>query len=326
MTLLSATIPNTTNLISVNVSDSHLASAKTCQVVCEDTSLGIGDLMTIDLGYDGSENRVFRGYVKMRDYNEPEGVYTITGNDVLVRAIDYFMASLDPDTPFTRNNISAEDLVEDLLGEAQLTDYTYEATFFTFGVQNPVEVNLVSVYDFCKLIADTLTWTIWADNSGTVHFENRKPYVQDGLSGQPGDTADSPVASYTIGDILTSSYSRSDRDLRNRIVVYGRGDVSAQASAVSPHLPAGFYKTAVLAWEGLDTQSLAQDSANYNLNMLNRLTESAQISIIGDSERNAREVITVTEPNAGLSGDWYIYAIEHNWGEQGYITSMELRK
>lgn len=324
---LDASCTGTSEIISVNISDSHQASTKVATVTAGSTNLDVGDSISIDLGYSGGLIEVFQGYVKMVEHQVPEDFYVITANDVLVRAIDYFMASTNPENPFSRSNISAERLVEDILEEAHLTSFTYEATSFTFGVENPVEVNLTSAYDFCKMIADVLTWTLWADNSGTVHFENRKPYPMDGASGQPGDTvADTSIGTYTDADMLNFSYRKSDRDLRNRVVVYGREGVYASASASSPYLPAGFYKSAVLAWEGIDSNSIAQTAADYNLGMWNRLTEECSMTIPGDPDIECRQVLTVNETYTGVTGDWYIYALDHVWGNQGYTCSMELRR
>src|SRR3989304_3967798 len=144
--------------ISATVSMSHSGSVTNAIVNCRDHSLGIGDSIDIDLGFTDNHDRIFRGYVKQLEKKVPDNTYIVTANDVLVRALDFFIVSTNPDAPFTRNNISAEDLVEDVLALAGLTNYVGQNSSFTFATQAPAEVNLVSSYDYCKAIADLLAY------------------------------------------------------------------------------------------------------------------------------------------------------------------------
>lgn len=331
---LYATVTGCSNLLSVTISDSHIANSATAVIQCKNTTLQIGDEVEIDLGYTTDHDVLFRGYVKGVEKKIPDGTYTITCNDILIRAIDYFIASSSPESPFTRSNITAEALVGDVLELAGITAYDYTSTMFTFGVNSPVEVNLVSALDFCKLIADIIAWHIYADRDGTVWFVNRKPYVMTGDSGQPGDVEDVPLK--TVTGKLTLQKTSSERDLRNKIVVYGRNPISAETSAEESYnpdtdtyeqiLPDGFYKTAVVASEWIDTEQIAQDAADYNLDLFNRLTSQATASIVGDSDLSARVVVTFEDTITGMSGNWYIFSCEHQWSSQGYITNLGLRK
>lgn len=310
-------VTNTSNIDQVRFSESHNDSAPMLVVDTTTTSLGVGDSVSCTLGYVGDNALIFTGYVKSVTNNTPPTKKKITAYGEMIRAVDYYMAASDPENPFSRSNIAAEDLVEDLMAEAGLTNYGYDATSFVFGTQNAVEVNLTSVYDFCSMIANTLAWHLYADKNGKVWFVDRKPYVMGG---------DSPVATIVGSDIINVSYLESERDLRNRIVVYGGGGISAVASASSPYLPSGFYKSVVASAWWIDTQSMADLAASYNLTLLNRLTKEATITILGDADINAREVVTVTETNTGLSGNWYVYGIDHNWSSRGFTTTLTLRQ
>jgi hypothetical protein len=120
---------------------------------------------------------------------------------------------------------------------------------------------------------------------------------------------------------------RSDRDLRNRVVVYGAEGIYAEAKEASPYLPNGFYKTvAVSAPTVIDTQQMAEDSAAYNLEKLNRLTLGGSLSVLGNPSINARDCITVSKADIGMTGLWYVYGCEHSWGKEGYLTNLELRQ
>lgn len=319
MSQLYASATNTSNILSVVFNDAFNTPTSSAVITAETTTLDIGDSIDVHVGYVGDEFKCLTGYVKSIERKEPERYYTITAANVLVRAVDFFIASSDPNTPFSRQNIAAEDLIGDLLALAGLSSYSPESTSFTFAITNPVEVNLTGCYDYCKFLSDIIAYTLYADNSGTVHLANRRPY--------PVSESSTYTFNVSDGNMIEATYSKSDKDLRNKVIVYGAGDIHATASASSPYLPAGFYKTVVVAAASvIDSQSMADQSASYNLDLLNRLTERVSISMEGTTGVEARKIATVTIPTIGVSGQWFIQAVEHNWSKTGYLTNLELRR
>jgi hypothetical protein len=317
---LTASVTSTTNIISIAVSDSHVAPTSSAIVTAVHTTLEIGDAVTVVMGYVGDTFTALTGYVKEIEFKEPDLVYTITIANAMIRAVDFFIASSTPDNPFKRQNISAEDLVHDVLSLSGLTAFASDASSFTFAISIPVEINLTPAYDYAHFIADIIAFNLYADNNGVAQFRNRRPYPVGG---------DSSV--YTIdssdGIVIDAAYDKSDRDIRNKVIVYGSGDIHAEASASSPYLPAGYYKTVVVAAPGvIDSQSMANQASTYNLDLLNRLTQKLNITILGKTGLQARECVTINIPELGISSQkWYIYSIEHAWSKSGYLTSMELR-
>jgi hypothetical protein len=311
-------ITDSSGLISVNTSDSHSAQSATSTFEVTNTNLEIGDFVEINLGYVGNYSKAFSGYVKNIELREPKKSYTITASNVLVRAMDFFIASSTPENPFTRSSIKAETLVGDVLALAGLTSYVGDNTLFTFGIINPVEVNLTTSYDYARFIGDILAYNVYADMNGVVHFTRRLPYVV------PGDTS---IGTINEQDCLTFSYTKTDRELRNRVVVYGAAGITAEASSSSPYLPDGFYKSVVVAAPTVfDNIGMAQQSADYNLELLNRLTESLHITMPGNSIYQPRSVVTVSSIKYELSGDWYIFTAGHTLDSSGYTTTLELRR
>lgn len=314
-THLDCDINDTARITSVTISEAHNQPSASMIINAVDTALDMGDAVTAYVGYDDNKPKMFEGWVKNLEKKVPDDSFIITCNDEMVKATDFFIASNTPDNCYKKRNISAEDLVGELLEMAQITDYTHGTTYFTFGITRDVEVNLISSYDMCKTIADILAYSIWCDTNGQAHFEDRRPYVM------PGDT------SYkTISGIVNITHRTSERDLRNRVVVYGASDVYAVAEAESPYLPTGFRKTVVVASPWIDNQQMAQNACDYNLDKLNRLTEEVSLEIIGNPDIHARQVISLYDPYTTVSGMWYVYTCEHRWGEGGYTTGMELRK
>lgn len=323
---LYASATNISNISSVRFTEAHNDATPICTISCLNTTAGIGDSITVAIGYEGEYSNIMTGFVKdiTKKTSPTEIDVTIYGE--MIRAVDYFLVSDTPDDPFTRSNISAEDLVEDLMDEAGLTNFGYDATSFIFATQAPLEVNLVSVYDYCHMIAKTLAWHLYADNTGKVWFVDRKPYVMG---------SDSSVETITDSEILSGSYSISERDLRNKIVVYGMAGVSAVASQGTSYnpitdsdeqiLPSGFYKAVLASAEWIDTQSMAQGAADYNLDLLNRLQVEANIQIEGDSNISCRDVITVTSTALNIDHDFYVYTVDHMWDQRGFVTNLILR-
>lgn len=317
--VLSATCTNTSNIEAVQFSDSHVAPTSTAIVTALSTTLQIGDSATVFIGYVGDTFKCITGYVKNIEHKEPERKYIITISNVLVRAVDYFIASANPEEPFSRQNITAEDLIQDILELSGLTSFDMEATSFTFAINNPVEVNLTSAYDYAKFLANIIAYTLYADTDGTVHLINRRPYP-----------VGAEASDYTWTDpteIVNATYDKSDHDLRNKVIVYGTSGIFAESSASSPYLPAGFYRTVVVAAPGvIDSQSMAEQAADYNLEIFNRLTQRVELVLVGQTGILPRTIATIDVDDLGLDGSWYVYSVEHNWSKAGYLTTVELRK
>jgi len=310
------TATNTSNILSVNVTNGHGMQTATTTVEALNTTLDVGDEIVVDIGYVGDHDVAFTGYVKSIQTSESPIKYTITAMDTLSRAMDYFIVSSSPETPMTRQNIQAENLVHDIMEVAGLTNYSGDATSFTFGVNGPVEINLVSSYDYAKFLADLIAWHIYATSSGQVRFLDRKPYVMGG---------DTPYKTIIITDTTAMDYSEDIENLRNRVVLYGANNITAEASSSSPYLPNGFYKSAVISTLIVDTQTMADQSVAYNLALYNRLTKGVSMTVIGDQELESRKVLTLNTGNVTFDGDWYIYGVSHTINSAGFITELELR-
>jgi hypothetical protein len=321
---LYGSVTSTTGLIRINVSQSHGASTANAVVEAIDTDLEVGDTILIDLGYSDDHGIVFSGYVKNVEWSEPERKVTISANDVLIRAADYFLVSADPEAPFSRQNILVTHLAQELLAVCGLNSFVHDDGYFlTLAIRNPVEINLTSIFDYCSFLADLVAYNMYADIAGTIHFVDRKPHPTDD---------DVSITTLNRGDLTEVNYSVTDRDLRNRIVVYGSAGIFAEAKVRSPYLPdnpdgSPFYKTVCFAASGLlDSYEDALLTAEYNLAKLNRLTRSGQVTTIGNYILQARQCITVVNSEMGMAGKWYIYSLDHSWSRSGYTCSMDLRK
>lgn len=315
---LYADVPNTDNLININISESHSGQVSTAIVEAESTDLEIGNDITVDMGYEDDHAVMFTGYVKDISVKEPDRTYVLTCSDVLVRATEFYIVSSNPEAPMTRSNIDAGDLVRDVMNEAGIFDVDYDLTNFICGVNTPIEINLVTSYDYAKFLADLIAYNLWADRGGGINFFRRFPWVVD---------EDVPIGTITTSGILSLIYSTTDKDLRNKVVVYGSEGIYAERSEESPYLPEGFYKSIIVsAPQVIDTQEMADLSAEYNLELYNKLTYAIEMAVIGNHMYYPRQTITLDYPYiVGLSRDWYIFSTEHAWNSGGFITTMVLR-
>lgn len=312
---------------SIEVREAMNQATVNVEVTCAAHSLSIGDSVDVAMGTDANYATMLQGgIVKKILTRVPDFDYVITIQDRLSRAVDYFIASDDPNAPYAASNIKAEDLVVYLLGLAGLTGVLASPTIFTYGTVAPVPINLLSAWSMVDTISSVCGFTTYCDSTGVIHFVERKPYV----------TASDTVSTHSYvtgdgGDILSVEYDRNVENLINRVVVYGGvgNSVHATASAVSPYLPSGFFKTTVVAHPLIDNQTAAQATADLNLEMFNRLTETVSLNAAGNPNVRIRQIVDVTEGFVNLDAStlWLIYGMQHTCSlAEGFSQKLTLVK
>jgi hypothetical protein len=322
---LYASITGCSGIISVSVSDSHSGTNATAIVECVSTSLDVDSSISINLGYVDNHQTIFTGYVKQIQKPSNPDIYTISAADILIRASEYFIVSDNPNYPLKYQNIAAETLVGNLMSMAGISSYSGETSNYIWGVNGPITISLTSALDYSTFLAGLIAWTVYADGSGTVHFASRPPYPVGG---------DSSVATldYTNSTAFTSY--KTDKDLRNKIVVWGAYGIYATASSANSWdpvtsssraiLPSGFYKAAVVSSTIIDSQTMADSACSYNLSLYNRLTAGVTLTGTGNPAITCHKVINVDAPDLGISNLlYYCYSVEHQWSSSGYTTNIE---
>lgn len=311
-------------LDSLTLREAYTTPVAALSLVCSETSLGLGDSITANIGYDGSNTKIFTGFVSKVENLLPDNLITVQCEDVLAKATNYFIASNDPESPLKYSNILSQDYVQNILALAEITNFESIVPLnFTWATDLPAEVNLITAWEAAREMADILAWHIYADRNGKVWFADRKPYIMGG---------DSPTLYWdeTAGtDVTSLRYTKSTEELRNKVVVYGRKGINAVASQSSSHLYSStYYKTAVIAHPLIQTQSQAQTAADYNLAMYNRLTEVLSMTVEGNPNIAPRKIAQVT--GSAFSGigtaDWFILQVNHTFNTQGYTVDMTLSK
>lgn len=319
---LSHTVTGNPEVVSIEITDSYKEAVRRATVVTRTLGgLAVGSDIDITIGYVGNVAQQFGGTVKEVTAANLPGLYTLECQDVLWQALEYWFVPVDLDTPWSRSNITAEKLIEDVLSEALLTDYVADwVSAFTFATgEQDVEIKLQAAWDVINWICEITGGHVYADVNKQVHFDDIDPV--------PG----APTHVLTTGagkEIIFSDYTQTDENLRNKVVVFGAPGIVATAQIASAHLPAGFFKTAIISHGMIDTQAMAQSTADLNLTTLNRLTEGVRCDIEGDPTINCRETATVTEAFTGVAGDWFILEATHTMScEAGaYKTQLVLKK
>jgi hypothetical protein len=322
---LYATAGGVTGIKAITLRDGTSQCSSTVEITATGHSLSIGDLVTVDMGWSDDHATVINnGVVKKIVKRRPENDYVVYLFDKLILANDFFVASTDPDNKLSYVSASPEYIVQDMLSKSGISYGTFysDATGFLCGLtDNPLEVNCVSAWSLIENLNRITTWMTWADLSGDIHFQNRKPYIMG------AESASHTFTTGNSGDIKSIEYLSSDDGIRNRIVVYGKSGtgIKSVAQASSAYLPAGFYKTLVIAHDLIDSQAIADATAAYNLTMFNRLTETVTIEAIGKPSILCRSICAVTESFTGFSNDkFFVTGTQHNWSQSGYSMTVHL--
>lgn len=351
---------------SIVITNGYSQTSSVATIICGDvTGANLNGTISINIGYTDNHQNVFKGRIKQIVKNRPDGLATVVCKDTLIDAADFFIVSDNPDNPLTYDHITAQDLVGALLALAEITAYSASVPLtFTFGTEEPTKFNFISSMDAASGIAALLAWHIYADD-GTVYFTDVKPYFRTGTDknleyGSGGHTDDQIShifcndGSLTVADLVTYGdplqagistipisetiktidRTYSDEKIRNRIVVFGNtSDIHAEASAGNANLPAGFLKTMVISTTAIQTLDMAQKCADFNLTLLNRLTETMTLEVMGNSSIKPRDFCIVSDDfvgtrlldtgNTKLRG-WFVETINHTWGKDGFITKLTL--
>ena len=324
---------NSMSIISLSVTEDFATACTRFTLVTNTSSGSINDLVNISLGYSGDLGTMMtNGRVDTITANRPPGTYTIEGRDKLKMAMDYFIVvasnnEADFFNPRLDNGSdNPHEIVDDILGEAglSLTWWTGDAGWTLGDDVTGTPFQLKTAWESIQEVCMIGVWKVWVRQDGDISFGQIVP--EPGVSSGSFTTGDS-------GNLTSISYSKSDEELRNKIIVIGAPTelgngafYTGTASASSPYLPTGYYKTAVISTDLLTSASDCYDSALLNRNRFNRLTERVSFEAEGDHSIHIHDTVYVEESFTGLAEDWFVYQITHSIDDGGYRMSGVLSK
>lgn len=268
----------------------------------------LGKEVVCSLTNESNTREIFTGYVEDVNHSRFPEVFEVSCGNILLKARNHWIIQDNIESFWERSNIAAYTLIHDLLAEAGITDYSGDVLGFTFGTSSPVQFNLLAVMDAIDQINNILATTIYMDGS-TVRWAQIFP-----------TPSGSPVL--TLTEFINISKTVQTRNLRNKVVVFGKDGIHAEASVSSPYLPDGFYQSAIVSSELIDSQSMADASVDYNLELYNKLGQELRIDIEGNPSLKVMDTVHVTHAPLGLDEDWFVYSVAHNYGEVFTTTAM----
>lgn len=286
------------------------------------TSLNPNDVVNITAGFAGSSGSplVTNGLIDsvVPSVGGKEAIITVTGRDRYKKAIEYWLAPIElGGTSLTLPaGISYEAATGCLLDQALLTtDRSLDASGGTIAYDVPLQI--ISVADVINELKLLNGWDVYVTGDGVIHYANIKPFPGGVL---PSLGTVSPNHEYAV------TLSRSDDWTRNRIVVIASGSYVSVASGSSPYLPDGYYKTGVFSTPNFgNSQEDADLVAALALDLTNRLTLIANVTVEGNPRYWIGYGLAISEAYSGLSGDWSIYAVTHRLDRiSGYLCDLTL--
>ena len=303
------------SVTNINIDHSFDSACGSATIEVLDTDADANAFVEIEQGYNGYFARTFTGWVDVVEKSNTPGRMAIRCRDVLKWAVENFIAD-----EIEYNQIQAQDLVQDLIvNRSGITGFTAETSNFTVADIVPAKFIYTSAYDAAKQVAELIRWRVWADATGTVHFEE----VRD----VPASDA---FWSYSSGDrILKISYELSDEALRNYIKVKGYGsDIWSDCYQESDYVPSPpTYRTAVLSSELIDTQEMADFVAQLMLDELNVNTETIQLEVPGNPLLQIGMTVAVNEVFTDqVNRNYFLYGISSRMsGDGSYRSTLTLK-
>ncbi len=297
-------------------------------------NLSLGEAVTLDLGHDGENERVFTGTVaKIRP----------TIDDVEVVGLSHMNALLNFRTVATFESQSAGSIAQDLIGQAGLDPETVDdgPTLPFFAVDKRV-----SAYVHLKGLADRLGYELYTNRDGGVMFHALGDAAGldaagGGLAGAVASGASQLLGGgggerHLYGQHVLRAKTRRRPPAWGSVTVGGESPMSGQGDSTAHWLTVNDtdYRGATGAdepnWLVLDpvarTKDLADRFAAGHLAVAERTAYELEMETLGRPQLDLGDSLAVGEmPDAWLNGQGYVRSIRHRFGvETGFVTAFRI--
>jgi len=200
----------------------------------------------------------------------PDGTYLIAAQDNSKRLQDYFIK----DTYLIDYFSTARFWIEKFLDEVGLS-YTFTTTESGGILSNNTQLGIASAYDTIIQLLQISGWYIYFDANGTAIIGAKE--------------VDTKIAeTIQTEEIINLTINQHDRDLRNRVVVWGNANpntgaqIFADVSVITPwNYSIKDKRTVVIANHNIDSYSAAYSIANLALNEFSKITHIKTVEIVG---------------------------------------------
>jgi hypothetical protein len=298
----------------------------------ERADVRLADPVTLDLGHDGENERVFTGtVVGLRP----------TISRVAVIALGTMHALLSLSTASTFENQTAGSIVRTLIGEAGLTAGTVDdgPALPRFAIDRSL-----SAYAHAKGLADRLGYELYTDRNGEIMFHALGEAANLDAAGGLGGAVAGAVSGllggsgegYLFGQHLIAAHAASQPPAWASVDVGGESPMSRQGDTTSHWLTTNDSDYRGSAGSGdpnllvLDpaarTRDLADRFAAGHLATKQRTAHQVIITVLGRPQLDLGDSITVGDvPDGLMNGDGYVRAIRHRFSvAYGFLTDFRI--
>jgi hypothetical protein len=311
---LTATVSFCTSVQAIDISESWNAAARTFRVVTKATSAVPGALCSVAMGVNSSSGQVI-GYIDAVEYDHKAKLYTVSGRDMMRRAIEYFLVNDENGDPeYATVGVDAGLECQNLLNIAGLALGSTDTLGYVLKAGVPFSVT--SVWDAVQSIMAIGQWRAYCSTGGIIYISSNRV------------TPGTPIAILVDSQYVTELvYSQSSKDTINRVVVTGEEGI--YAIAIEPSSPIPWAKTAYIHREFIDSEQLAQDIADLNLSLYSGLTEELQLRVFGYEEVHVGDTVEIVETSpspVGIEGNWVVFSLDRQMNENGLFSTFVFRR
>lgn len=293
-----------------------------------------GQVVEVDLGFDGLYNRVFTGWVQSVEPEHGAGKITCSG-----RLYGLFRMSETSERDL--DGLTVQQALENILDYVGITS-SYRNLIsipsWTLGSASDAVLERMRVSNMLQLVMQLEGLRLYETGAGTVVIR-KFDSVAYATPFRTYDTANSDG----IG-ILSSIRRREDPEaIRTRVTVTGATLVEGTAPNetsrtievtaslidpvewVFPPLPNATYIDEEISNSLIDTDAKAGEVAARILTELSQAPQQLEIEVTGDPEIELGQSIRVVAAENGLDDRWIVHGVEHRLDSNGYSTSIDLR-
>lgn len=242
------------------------------------------------------------------------GTYKLSGQDESKRLTDYFVS----DNYYIDYPSTARYWIEKFMAEANVS-YIFETSSNGALISEGTNMGLNHAYDIIQLLLQQSGWYMKFD-------ENRVAHVGElNLSLSDFDER------FTDDEILNIEINQSDKLLRNRAIVWGKGDpttgewIYADLSVNTPwNYDVYDQRAVVLANSYINSQGVAYSLAQQMLNEFTQLLDVVTIEVHGGYDLDIGSVINIDSDY--YKGTGFITTYSARADKDGLVTSITINE
>ncbi|KKN19692.1 hypothetical protein LCGC14_0943130 [marine sediment metagenome] len=299
--------------------------------------------VTIDAGFNGVVQRVFTGIVLDVKNNE-------LGCNIECIGRSWALDVTYQDILLVLTNITSEDAITDLLQNAGILDFTVNVPAWTIGTVAPQTLRFQSFGEAITKIAEVDGCRWYETPSGQVVVQVVPPVPSLGISREYFSMQlTALVESYPAGIVAGRPRLRRCQQqtrvrlTKNEVLVRGAlvteeiapgvessHDITALVQADSPYVlnadGSQAYNDLVFNNALIDTEEKGDEVADRLLVLHNRLWVFVSATIDGDPRMALIETHKIEDPSySGVTGNWFVEGYNTTFGQQDFVTTMNLR-